>query len=256
MAGQQDLGQRRLSRAFFARPVLEVAPELLGCTVTHAGVTIHLTEVEAYGGANDPGSHAFRGQTPRTRVMFGEPGGLYVYFTYGMHWCANVVCGPPGAASAVLLRAGEVVDGLQAARSRRSGVSDRDLARGPARLAMTLALTRDQNGIDTVATDSPLVMRAATGSPAGLSAVTGAQSGPSAVTGPRSGASTVTAPESGAAAPGGSIVGTGPRVGVSGPGGDAAAYPWRFWLEGEPTVSAYRPGRVRSPKPANRPSDR
>src|SRR5664279_1131606 len=148
----------RLTRAFFARPVLQVAPELLGCTVTHAGVTVRLTEVEAYGGSDDPGSHAFKGQTPRTRVMFGEPGGLYVYFTYGMHWCANLVCGSAGAASAVLLRAGEVVEGLAVARTRRGGVPDRDLARGPARLTMSLALTRDQNGIDSTAADSPLVL--------------------------------------------------------------------------------------------------
>jgi DNA-3-methyladenine glycosylase len=240
MAGQQAPGQPRLTRAFFARPVLEVAPELLGCTVTHAGVTIRLTEVEAYDGANDPGSHAFRGQTPRTRVMFGEPGGLYVYFTYGMHWCANLVCGPPGAASAVLLRAGEVLAGLETARSRREGVSNRDLARGPARLAMTLALSRDQNGIDTVAADSPLVMRVAASLP-GSSVVTGSPSGPSVVEGPVTGAAASTRPS----------VGSGPRVGVSGPGGDAAAYPWRFWLEGEPTVSVYRPGKVRPPKPAN-----
>jgi DNA-3-methyladenine glycosylase len=213
--------QVRLSRAFFARPVLQVAPELLGCTLAHAGVTVRLTEVEAYDGSNDPGSHAFRGQTPRTRVMFGEPGGLYVYFTYGMHWCANLVCGPPGAASAVLMRAGEVVDGLGNARIRRAGVIDRDLARGPARLTMALALTRDHNGIDTTAMDSPLVLRAA--GPAGLD---------------------------------GAIVRTGPRVGVSGPGGDAAAYPWRFWLEGEATVSVYRPGKVSTPKPAAGSGDR
>jgi DNA-3-methyladenine glycosylase len=223
----RDLMSGRLTRAFFARPVIEVAPELLGCTVSHSGVTVRLTEVEAYDGANDPGSHAFRGQTPRTRVMFGEPGGLYVYFTYGMHWCANLVCGPAGAASAVLLRAGEVIGGLDLARSRRVGVIDRDLARGPARLAMTLALTREQNGIDTVATDSPLVMRVA---------LPGASSGSPGVVGSSR-----------------EIVSTGPRVGVSGPGGDAATYPWRFWLEGEATVSAYRPGKVRSPKPANQP---
>jgi len=245
MAGQRDPNGRRLTRAFFARPVLEVAPELLGCTVSHAGVTVRLTEVEAYDGANDPGSHAFRGRTPRTQVMFGEPGGLYVYFTYGMHWCANLVCGPAGAASAVLLRAGEVVGGLELARSRRAGVTDRDLARGPARLAMTLALSRDQNGLDTVAADSPLVMRAAASS----HRTDDTDSGPGTADGPgRSGSvprpSVSTRP----------VVGTGPRVGVSGPGGDAAAYPWRFWLEGEATVSVYRPGKVRPPKPANRSS--
>ena len=217
--------QGRLTRAFFARPVLEVAPELLGCTISHAGVTVRLTEVEAYGGANDPGSHAFRGQSPRTAVMFGEPGGLYVYFTYGMHWCANVVCGPAGAASAVLMRAGEVVEGLEVARSRRAGVIDRDLARGPARLAMALALTRAQNGIDTTATASPLVLRVA----------------------PQAPVTRVTAATSSVAAS--AIVRTGPRVGVSGPGGDPGVYPWRFWLEGEPTVSVYRPGKVRTSKP-------
>jgi len=214
----------RLTRAFFARPVLEVAPELLGCTVSHAGVTVRLTEVEAYDGANDPGSHAFRGQTPRTRVMFGEPGGLYVYFTYGMHWCANLVCGSTGAASAVLMRAGEVVGGLETARARRVGVTDRDLARGPARLTMTLALTRDQNGIDTAAADSPLVLRAA-----------------------RTGVVPGQPPDA--------AVRSGPRVGVSGPGGDAAAYPWRFWLEGEATVSEYRRATVRPAKPAAGPGD-
>jgi DNA-3-methyladenine glycosylase len=215
----------RLTRAFFARPVLEVAPELLGCTVSHAGVTVRLTEVEAYGGANDPGSHAFRGQTPRTRVMFAEPGGLYVYFTYGMHWCANLVCGSAGAASAVLMRAGEVVGGLEIARSRRAGVADRDLARGPARLTMTLALAREQNGIDTTAADSALVLRAA-------------------LPGSTTGSLPWLSP--------GSRVCTGPRVGVSGPGGDAAEYPWRFWLDGEATVSAYRPGKVRPPRTGRR----
>ena len=224
MAGQQDRTQGQLTRAFFERPVLEVAPELLGCHLSHAGVTVRLTEVEAYDGSNDPGSHAFRGRTPRTEVMFGQPGGLYVYFSYGMHWCANLVCGPVSVASAVLMRAGEVVEGLELARSRRAGITDRDLARGPARLAMALALGRDQNGINTVATDSPFVVRAAR---RGLSPG-------------RSGSSGV-------------VVRSGPRVGVSGPGGQAAAYPWRFWLDGEVTVSAYRPGKVRLPKPAVRP---
>ncbi|HEY8618626.1 MAG TPA: DNA-3-methyladenine glycosylase [Dermatophilaceae bacterium] len=220
MAGQEDRPQDRLTRAFFARPVLDVAPELLGCHISHAGVTLRLTEVEAYDGSNDPGSHAFRGPTPRTRVMFGEPGGLYVYFTYGMHWCANLVCGSAGAASAVLMRAGEVVEGLELARTRRPRSSDRDLARGPARLAMALAVGRDQNGMDTCATDSVFVVRTGLRDPSSASTNAGVR--------------------------------TGPRVGVSGRGGDEAAYPWRFWLQGEATVSAYRAGTVRPSKPAGR----
>ena len=131
---------------FFDRPVLEVAPDLLGAVVTHrsaAGpVSVRLTEVEAYDGESDPGSHAFRGRTPRNEVMFGPPGRVYVYFTYGMHWCMNLVCGSPGSASAVLLRAGEVVEGLPLATSRRTTTrSPRDLARGPARLTVALGST-------------------------------------------------------------------------------------------------------------------
>jgi hypothetical protein len=101
-------------------PVLEAAPRLLGAVLRHDGVAVRITEVEAYDGPNDPGSHAFRGPTRRTQVMFGPPGHLYTYFTYGMHHCANVVCGPDGVASAVLLRAGEIVDGVDVARSRRA----------------------------------------------------------------------------------------------------------------------------------------
>ncbi|CAL8977869.1 Putative 3-methyladenine DNA glycosylase [Cellulomonas sp. T2.31MG-18] len=213
-----------VTRDFFARPVLQVARELLGCTVSHAGVTVRLTEVEAYDGSNDPGSHAFRGVTARTRVMFGEPGHLYVYFTYGMHWCANLVCGPSGVASGVLMRAGEVVDGLDLARSRRAGVRDRDLARGPARLAKTLALGRDDNGVDVCSPGSAFVVRAPFRDP------------PTGSSGAR--------------------VRTGPRVGISGLGGDAAAYPWRFWLEGEATVSVYREGAVRRPRAVDQPTGR
>jgi len=135
-------------RDLLAGPVLEVAPRLLGATLRHGEVAVRITEVEAYDGANDPGSHAFRGMTPRTEVMFGPPGHLYVYFTYGMHYCCNVVCGPDGTPSAVLVRAGEVVDGVELARSRRSGVRDRDLARGPARLCQALAIGGDENGAD------------------------------------------------------------------------------------------------------------
>jgi DNA-3-methyladenine glycosylase len=133
-------------RALLEGPVLEVAPRLLGATLRHGDVAVRLTEVEAYDGANDPGSHAHRGLTPRNSVMFGPAGHLYVYFTYGMHHCCNVVCGPEGTASAVLLRAGEVVDGLETARQRRARSRDRDLARGPARLCQTLDLDLGHNG--------------------------------------------------------------------------------------------------------------
>jgi 3-methyladenine DNA glycosylase Mpg len=134
----------RLQREVLAAPATEVAPLLLGAHLVHATaegvVAVRITEAEAYMGEHDPGSHAFRGRTPRTQVMFGPAGHLYVYFTYGMHWCANVVCGPDGTASAVLVRAGEV---------------------------------------------------------------------------------------------------------VAGPGGDGTAFPWRFWIDGDPTVSVYRPGQPR-----------
>jgi DNA-3-methyladenine glycosylase len=128
-----------------AAPVLEVAPRLLGATLRHGEVAVRLTEVEAYDGPNDPGSHAANGLTPRNEVMFGPPGFLYVYFIYGMHHCANVVCGPEGEASAVLLRAGEVIDGIDVARSRRRG-ADRDLARGPARLCDALGIDLAHKG--------------------------------------------------------------------------------------------------------------
>jgi DNA-3-methyladenine glycosylase len=131
------------------RPVLEVAPRLLGAVLRHGDVACRLTEVEAYDGAGDPGSHAFRGRTPRNEVMFGPPGRLYVYFTYGMHWCCNVVCGPEGAASAVLLRAGEITEGLDVARTRRTAArGDRELARGPARLCQALGIDSAHNGHD------------------------------------------------------------------------------------------------------------
>ena len=131
----------------------DVAPWLLGAFLTsirdgHA-VTVRVTEVEAYEGSHDPASHAYRGPTARNAVMFGPAGHLYVYFVHGMHWCANVVCGPPGESSAILVRAGEVVDGIELASARRpTARRESELARGPARLAQALALTGSDGGLD------------------------------------------------------------------------------------------------------------
>ncbi len=144
----------RLAR--LERPAEQVAPDLLGALLVCGGVTVRLTEVEAYAGEADPGSHAFRGRTPRTEVMFGPPGRAYVYFSYGMHWCLNVVAAPDGTASGVLLRAGEVVDGVELARERRPGARDRDLCRGPARLTRTLGVTGEHGGVDLLDDASPL----------------------------------------------------------------------------------------------------
>jgi DNA-3-methyladenine glycosylase len=161
VAGQQDhapllkdLPGPALPRSFFDRESLVVAPDLLGRVLEHVvdGVPIRLrlTEVEAYlGEGEDPASHSYRGLRPRNAVMFGPPGHAYVYFTYGMHWCMNVVCRPEGISGAVLLRAGQVIDGVESARSRRPAArKDVDLARGPARLASALALTGVDNGRD------------------------------------------------------------------------------------------------------------
>lgn len=142
-------------RALLAGPVEEVAPRLLGCRVEHAGVTVRLTEVEAYGAGGDPGSHAHRGHTRRNGTMFGPPGRLYCYLSYGVHVCANVVTGPDGSASAVLLRAGEVVAGEGTATERRRGARHRDLARGPARLCQALGLGLDHDGADLVGCAGP-----------------------------------------------------------------------------------------------------
>jgi DNA-3-methyladenine glycosylase len=203
-----------LPRDFFARPSVEVAPDLLGCVLEHETpdglVAVELTEVEAYAGRSDPASHAYRGKTARNAVMFGPPGHAYVYFTYGMHFCVNMVClGEEGSASAVLLRAGAVIAGEELARGRRTRgparIATRDLARGPARLCQALDIDRSQDGADVVTDRSPLRIRAGAG-----------RDGP-----PRSPRKIL----------------TGPRVGVS----RAAEIPWRFWYDGDPTVSVYRP---------------
>jgi DNA-3-methyladenine glycosylase len=218
-----------LPRSFFAAHALQVAPRLLGCVLEHQTseglVAVMLTEVEAYEGAADPASHAFRGRTSRNAVMFGEPGHAYVYFTYGMHFCVNMVCQPEGTASAVLLRAGRVTDGIPLAGGRRASgrnggrpVAWQDLARGPARLCRALAIDRRLDGADVCDPASPLRLRPPV----------------------RAG--------SGGAVP---DVSQGPRVGISA----AAERPWRFWLTGDPTVSPYRPYVPRArPKPVSSPA--
>jgi DNA-3-methyladenine glycosylase len=143
--------QEPLEPAFFDRSSPLVAPDLLGrvfvCTRPEGAVAVRLTEVEAYTGETDPASHAYRGRTARNAVMFGPPGFVYVYFTYGMHFCMNLVTGPGTIAGAVLLRAGEVVEGMDLARRRRrSARRDTELAQGPARLTQALGVDRAQNG--------------------------------------------------------------------------------------------------------------
>lgn len=218
--------------AVLTPPAPEVAPSLLGAVLHHGGVAVRITEVEAYDGERDPGSHAYRGRTARNAVMFGPAGHLYCYFTYGMHTCANVVCGPDGEAQAVLLRGGEVVRGHDRARQRRTSARtsrtppDRDLARGPARLAQALGLTLQDYGTDLLG-GGEVLLRA--GDEAGADLRTGQDQ--------RTGQDLRTGQDQ-RTGPG---IRTGPRVGVRGPGGDGTAYPWRFWLDGEPTVSVYRP---------------
>jgi DNA-3-methyladenine glycosylase len=237
-----------LPRGFFGGPSQQVAPDLLGCVLESelpdGLVAVVLTEVEAYAGQVDPASHAYRGLTRRNAVMFGEPGHAYVYFTYGMHFCVNLVCLPVGTASAVLLRAGAIVSGVDLARRRRAparsarsapsdrdlargaadrdlargpsdrdlvrGPSDRDLARGPARLCQALGIDRTLDGADACDPGSVLRIR----------------------------------PGSRAIPPG--LIRRGPRVGIS----RAADEPWRFWVADDPTVSAYRAYAPRRAKPS------
>ena len=153
---------RVLPRSFYDRPVLSVARDLLGAVVVCGEVAVRLSEVEAYAGGHDPASHAFRGKTARNEVMFGPAGHVYVYFTYGMHFCMNLVAGPDGHASAVLLRAGEVVAGAETVAERRRGAVARDYARGPARLTTTLGVDRRLNGVDVTSTRSALHVRRGT----------------------------------------------------------------------------------------------
>ncbi|MEC5180247.1 DNA-3-methyladenine glycosylase [Arthrobacter sp. CG_A4] len=202
-------------RELLSADARQVAPRLLGAVLTYEGrdglVSVRITEVEAYLGPHDslhpdPGSHTFRGATARNAPMFGPAGHLYVYFTYGLHHCANIVCGPAGTASALLLRAGEIIAGEALAQARRpTSKSPKDLASGPARLATALGLTTADSGRDAL--DAPFRLEVPPGQASGIS--------------------------------------SGPRVGVSGAGG-THHYPWRFWLSGDPTVSRYKAATVRS----------
>jgi DNA-3-methyladenine glycosylase len=196
-----------LSREELAVDVPDAAVRLLGCTLVadtpEGAVAVRLVEVEAYRGRDDPASHSYRGRTARNAVMFGPAGHLYVYFVYGMHFCANVTALDDGDAGAVLLRAGEVVSDLAVAKARRpTARRDDDLARGPARLASLLGLGREHNGVDV--TDAASPVRLLAGPPVDPAQVL-----------------------------------TGPRVGVAA----AHEQPWRFWLDGSSAVSPYRPGR-------------
>ncbi|MBT2565850.1 DNA-3-methyladenine glycosylase [Arthrobacter sp. ISL-85] len=211
----QSTGAMGPLREFLSADARELAPQLLGAVLTHesrdGAVSVRLTEIEAYMGPEDslhpdPGSHTYRGPTPRNAPMFGPAGHLYVYFTYGMHHCTNIVCGPAGVASALLLRAGEIVDGLELAQRRRpTSKTVSDLASGPARLAKALGLTTADSGRDALAPPFGLELPSA---PAGR-------------------------------------VSSGPRVGVAGAGG-SDEYAWRFWLADDPTVSKYKAAKPRT----------
>jgi len=202
---------RTWDAAALERPASDVASQLLGSVLVSGRpddeadcVAVRIVEVEAYGGGDDPASHAFRGPGRRNATMFGPPGRAYVYFTYGMHWCLNVVCAPAGTPSAVLLRAGVVQAGEQLVAARRSGVRPLDWARGPARLTRALGVDGSFDGCDL--TDPAAALRLLPGT----------------------------------RVPPGQVL-SGPRVGASG----GTAVPWRFWMAGEPGVSAFRAGRPR-----------
>lgn len=199
MTSADETTWRVLSRAFYEGDPREVGPELLNKLLIGRGRVGRIVEVEAYLGSQDAASHAYRGQTRRNATMFGPPGRLYVYFTYGMHFCANTVCGPEGVAQAVLLRALAPVSGIELMRAaRRNGreVSHRELASGPAKLCQAFGIDREDDGADLVTGDKDLVVA-----------------------------------DDGVPPP--KRPGNSPRVGVA----SAAEVFWRWWLEGDENVS-------------------
>lgn len=198
-----------LPRTWFDRPVLDLAPLLLGCELVGRGVRLRITEVEAYVGAEDPGSHAFRGRTARNATMFGPPGHLYVYRHMGLHSCMNVVADAEGTGTGCLIRAGEIVAGLDTARARRraAGVTrtDLDLARGPGRATVACGVTWADDGLDLCDPDvDPAIALHVE---------------------PRD-------PEHPAP-----VIATGPRIGLREEASDPARFPWRFRILGDRTVS-------------------
>ena len=203
---------RVLDRAFYERDPKIVARQLLNKVLVHGERSARLVEVEAYCGAIDPGSHAFRGMTNRNATMFGPAGGLYVYFTYGMHWCANAVCGDVDEGVAVLLRAAAPLTGLDEMRTARGLIAkrDRDLCSGPAKLCQSFGLERDHDGADLVSGDRGVVIV------------------DDGVPPPRR--------------PGNSV-----RIGLNA----GAEHPWRWYIEGDPNVSRVTPPRG-SRTPASR----
>ncbi|MBO9046572.1 DNA-3-methyladenine glycosylase [Curtobacterium flaccumfaciens pv. flaccumfaciens] len=218
--------------ALLAEPAPIAAPALLGATIAGRGVALRITEVEAYSGPTDPGSHGHRGMTERNRHLFGPPGTLYAYRSYGIHTCVNVVSGPAGSSSGSLLRGAQVVEGLDVARARRGPkVADVALARGPGNLGGALgAVLGQDDGTSLLDGSGPFVLTLAPGLEARL-----ASAGPAHVIDDLL-SETVAGPPAGAAVP---RISRGPRTGVGGIAG-GARYPWRFWLTGDPTVSTYR----------------
>jgi DNA-3-methyladenine glycosylase len=208
---------RALPRSFFERPATVVAPELLGLVLAHDGCAARIVEVEAYE-PDDPASHSFIGPRPRTASMFGPPGHLYVYRSYGVHWCANVVCGPAGVGAAVLLRAGEPLAGLPAMASRRAPASGlRQLCSGPGKLCAALAVDGDHDGTDLCRTGGSVLLRTpGTGTGAGrLSSGVSVSAGAAWWT-----------------PPAGEVVST-TRIGIS----KAVDRPWRWLERANPHVS-------------------
>lgn len=159
-----------LPRVFFERPARELAPRLLGCHLVAGDVVVRITEVEAYEGATDPGSHAFRGRTARNATMFGPAGHLYVYRHMGLHSCCNIVASTKDHANGCLVRAGEVVSGVETARARRAAAgvtrSATDLAQGPGRLTVALGITWLDDGLDLCAPGSHVFLADRTSTPA------------------------------------------------------------------------------------------